>query len=124
MKGNLGSEVHPGAKTLSEDTFGTTNSLRAPTYTWSAKRHQHVALRHTRTWGIMKGGQGCHHLPPTLEPWDKMKVTYSLDTMSMLTVTTLALARNFHLYQESSTRAPINRRTTNTQVSSNNDNLT
>ena len=33
MKGNLGSEVLLRAKTLSEDNFGTTDSLRAPVNT-------------------------------------------------------------------------------------------
>jgi hypothetical protein len=59
-------------------------------------------------WGISKDEQGYHHLLPTRQPWDtrQMKVTCTLDTTSTLTVTTLVLARNFHLYQESSTRAP------------------
>jgi hypothetical protein len=109
MKGNLGSEVHLRAETLSEDTFGTTNSLRAPAYAWSTQRYWHVALHHTRTWRITKGGQGCQ--PPTPQLWDtrQTKVTCSLDTTSTLTVTTLALASNFHLYQESSTRTPVTR---------------
>ena len=56
--------------------------------------------------GIMKDGQGCHHLPPTPQPEDtrQTKVTSSLDTTSTLSITTIALARNFRLYQESSTR--------------------
>jgi hypothetical protein len=111
MKGNLGSEVRLGAKTLSEDTFGTTNSLRAPAYAWSAKRYRHAALRCSRAWRITKGRQGCHHLPPTPQLWNtrQMKVMCSFDTTSTLTVTTLALAWNFRLYQESSTRALIPR---------------
>jgi hypothetical protein len=58
--------------------------------------------------GVTKDGQGYHHLPLTPQPWDmrQTKVTFSLDTTSMLLVTTLALTRNFHLYQESSPRAP------------------
>ena len=56
--------------------------------------------------GITKDGQGYHHLLPTPQPWGmrQMKVTYSLDTTPILLVTVLALARNFCLYQESSTR--------------------
>ena len=111
MKGNLGSEVFLRAETLSEDSFATTNSLRAPDCNWSASRCRSIALRRIRMWGITKDGQGCHHLPLTPHPWGmrQMKVTSSLDTTSMLLVTTLASARNFRLYQESSTRAPITR---------------
>jgi hypothetical protein len=49
-------------------------------------------------------GQGCHHLSPTPQPEDtrQTKVTSNIDTTSTLLVTTLAVARNFHLYQESS----------------------
>ena len=111
MKGNLGSEVLLRVETLSEDNFTTTNSLWAPDHTWSARRGQPTALCHTRMWGITKDGHGCHHLPPTPQPWDtrQTKVTCSLDTTSTLTVTTLALARNFRLYQESSTRVSTTR---------------
>ena len=51
--------------------------------------------------------QGCHHLPPAPQPkgMRQTKVASRLDTMSTLSTTTLALARNIHLYQESSTRA-------------------
>jgi hypothetical protein len=61
--------------------------------------------------GIRKDGQSCHHLPPTPQPWDtrQTKVTYSLDTTSMLTSTTLVLAKNFRLYEKSSPRAPTTR---------------
>jgi hypothetical protein len=52
MKGNLGSEVLLGVETLSEDNFATTNSLRAPVNTWSAKRCRPTALRRIRTWGL------------------------------------------------------------------------
>ena len=92
--------------------YGKINStftclLWAPEHTWSAKRSQPVALRQTRTWGITRDGHGYHHLPPTPQPWGmrQMKVTSSLDTMSTLSITTLALYRNFYLHQESSTRA-------------------
>ena len=44
------------------------------------------------------------HLPLNPEDTRQTKVTSSLDTMSTLSLTTLALARNFCLYQESSTR--------------------
>jgi hypothetical protein len=76
-------------------------------YAWSAKHLWPVALCRIRTWGITKDRQSYHHLPPTpqLEDTRQMKVTSSLDNMSMLLVTTLALARNILLYQESSTRA-------------------
>jgi hypothetical protein len=82
MKCNLGSEVLLRAKTLGKDNFATTDSL-----------------------------QGCHHLLPTPKPWDtrQTKVMCRLDTMSTLTATTLALARNFYLYQESSTRVSVTR---------------
>jgi hypothetical protein len=105
MKGDLGSEVLLGAETLSEDIFATTNSLWAPVNNWCAKRCRPIALCNIRTWGIMKDRQGYHHLPPTPQPWAtrQTKVMCSLETTSMLTATTLALARNFCLYQESST---------------------
>ena len=111
MKGNLGSEVLLKVETLSKDNFATIDSLRVSDHTWSARRGWNVALCRIQTWGITKDGQGCHHLPSTPQPWDmrRMKVTSSLDTMSTLTVTTLTLARNFRLYQESSTRAPTMR---------------
>ena len=107
MKGNLGSEVLLKVETLSKDNFAIIDSHRAPNHTWSARRGYHVALCRIRMWGIMKDGQGYHHLPPTPQPWDtrQTKVTCSLDTMSTLTTTTLALARSICLYQESSTRA-------------------
>ena len=111
MKDNSGSEVLLSVDTLSEDNFATIDSLQASAYTWSTKHLRPPALHHIRTWGITKDVQGCHHLPRTPQPWDtrQMKVTCSLDTTSMLTVTTLALARNIHLYQESSTRATVMR---------------
>ena len=111
MKDNLGSEVLLTVEALSEDNFATTDSLRASDCNWSASRCRPEALRCIRTWGIMKDGQGCHHLPPTPQPWDmrQMKVMCSLDTTSTLTSTNLALARNFRLYQESSIRAPTTR---------------
>jgi hypothetical protein len=111
MKSNLGSEVRLRVETLSEDNFATTDSLQAPDCNWSASRCRSMSLRRIQTWGITKDGQGCHHLPPTPQQWDmrQTKVTCSLDTTSTLTVTTLVLARNFHLYQESSTRPPIMR---------------
>jgi hypothetical protein len=110
-KGNLGSEVLLRIKTLSEDHFATTDLLRALGYNWSASRCRSTALRHIRTWGITKDRQGCHHLSPVPQPEDtrQTKVTFSLDTTSTLLVTTQALARNFRLYQESSTRAPVTR---------------
>jgi hypothetical protein len=102
----LGSEFLPRIEILSEDNLVTTNLLRAPAYTWSAKYLRPVTLRRTRTWGITRDGQDCHHLLPTPQPWEmkQTKVTSSLDTSSTLLVTTLALAKNFCLYQESSTR--------------------
>ena len=108
-KGNLGSEVLLGVDTLIEDNFATTDSLQALGCNWSASRCRPIALHRIQMWGITKDGQDYHHLPPTPQPEDtrKTKVTFSLDTMSTLLVITLALARNFHLYQESSTRAPI-----------------
>jgi hypothetical protein len=111
MKGNFGGEILLRAEILSEDNFATIDSLRASAYAWSAKRYRPVALRCIRMWGITKDRQGYHHLPPTPQLWDtrQTKVTCSLDTMSTLTATTLALARNFRLYQESSTRAPVTR---------------
>jgi hypothetical protein len=109
MKGNWGSEVLLRVEALSKDIFATTDTLRAPVYTWSTKRYRHVALRHTQMWEITKDGQVCHHLLHTPQPWDtrQMKVTCSLDTTSTLIATTLALARNFCLYQESSTRLSV-----------------
>jgi hypothetical protein len=99
------------ADTLSEDNFATTDSLWAPEHTWSIRLYLHVALHHIRMWGITKDGQGYHHLPLTPQPWDtrQTKVTCSLDNTSTLTITTLALAKNFRLYQESSTRSPATR---------------
>jgi hypothetical protein len=47
MKGNLGSEVHLGAETLSEVNLATTDLLRAPDCNWSASRCWPGALRHT-----------------------------------------------------------------------------
>ena len=74
--------------------------------TWSARRYQHMALCHIRTWGITRDGHSCHHLPSTLQPWDtrQTKVASSLDTTSTLSTTTLALYRVIHLYQELSIR--------------------
>ena len=38
---------------------------------WSASKHETLKLLHnTRTWGITRDRQGCHHLPPTPQPWD------------------------------------------------------
>ena len=111
MKDNSGGEVLLRVDTLSEDNFATIDSLRAPDCNWSTSRCWSIALCRIRIWGITKDEQGCHHLPPTPQSEDtrQMKVTFSIDTTSMLLVTTLALARNFHLYQESSTRAPAMR---------------
>ena len=113
MKGNLSSEVLLRVETLSEDNFATIDSLQALEITWSVKRCWPTALRQTRTWGITRDGHGCHHLPPTPQPWGtrQTKVASSLDTMSMLSTTTLASARNIRLYQESSTRASATGRT-------------
>ena len=69
MKGHLGSEVLLKVETLSKDNFATTDSHRAPDHTWSAMRGQPVALHRIRTWGIIRDGQGCHHLLPTPQPW-------------------------------------------------------
>ena len=93
---------------LRKDNFATTNLLRTPVNAWSAKLSWPIALRRIRICGITKDRQGYHHLPPTPQPENtrQTKVTSSLDNMSTLLVTTLALARNFHLYQDSSTRAP------------------
>jgi hypothetical protein len=111
MKGNLGSEVLLRVETLSEDNFTTTDSLWTSGCNWSASPCRPVALRHIQMWGITKDRHGYHHLSPTSQLGDtrQTKVTCSLDTTSTLTITTLALARNFCLYQESSTRAPITR---------------
>uniref|UniRef100_K4AJE1 Uncharacterized protein n=1 Tax=Setaria italica TaxID=4555 RepID=K4AJE1_SETIT len=51
----------------------------------------------------------CHL--PYLEPWstEQTKVSSSLDTTSMLSITTQALCRIICLYQESSTRAIVTR---------------
>jgi hypothetical protein len=38
MKGNLGSEVRLRVETLSKGKLATTNSLRAPAFTWFARR--------------------------------------------------------------------------------------
>ena len=54
MKSNLGSEVLLRAKTLSEDNFATTDSLRASDHTWSTKRGWPRALRRIRTWGLQR----------------------------------------------------------------------
>ena len=62
--------------------------------------------------GECKGGTGLSppiHLP--LYPWDtqQIKVDPNLDTTSMKVTTTIALARNIRLYQESTTRALVQR---------------
>jgi hypothetical protein len=69
-----------------------TRLFQALAYTWSTKRFWPVALR-TQTWRITRDRQGCHHLPPTLQPWGtrQVKVASSLDTTSTLSTTTLAL---------------------------------
>ena len=105
-KDNLGSEVLLWIEILSEGSLVTIDLLRAPVNTWSAKHCRPTTLRRTRMWGITKDGPGCHHLPPTPQPWGtrQTKVTSNLDTTSTLLVTTLALVRNFCLYQESSAR--------------------
>ena len=107
MKGNLGSEVLLRPETLIEDNFATTDSLQALGCNWSANRCRPVALHRIRMWEITKDGHGYHNLLPTPQPEDtrQTKVAFSLDTTSTLSTTTLALARNIHLYQESSTRA-------------------
>ena len=56
MKGNLGSEVLLKVEALSKDNFATIDSLRAPTYAWSARRNRPMALHRIRTWGITKDG--------------------------------------------------------------------
>jgi hypothetical protein len=50
--------------------------------------------------GITRDGQGYHHLPPTPQPEGtrQTKVASSLDTMSTLSTTTLALCRVIRLY--------------------------
>jgi hypothetical protein len=103
----LGSEVPLRIEILSADSFATKDLLRTPEHTWSTRRYRLVALRQTQMWGITKDGYGYHNLPPTPQSWGmrQMKVTSSLDTTSTLLVTILALARNFYLYQVSSTRA-------------------
>ena len=75
--------------------IGSTSTclLRAPAYSWSAKSIRLLALHPTLTWGTTRDGQGCHHLAPT--PTDRGEgmqttVTSSLDTTSMLPITTLA----------------------------------
>ena len=75
-------------------------------------------------WGITRDGQGCHHLPPTPQPWGtrQTKVASSLDTMSTLLTTTLAPYRVIHLYQEPSTRVSA-MEMLNTQVNSKRDYL-
>jgi len=45
MKGNLGSEVLLRVETLSEDNFGTTDSLRTSAYAWPTRRYRPIALR-------------------------------------------------------------------------------
>jgi hypothetical protein len=74
---------------------------------------------------MTKDGHGYHHLLPTPQPWGtrKMKVTYSLDTTPTLSVMVLALAKNFCLYQESSTRISAMGQMTNPQEYNDNDKL-
>jgi hypothetical protein len=51
----------------------------------------------------MKDRQVYHHLLPTsanLGVHNNQKATFSLDTTSTLSITTLASAKNIHLYQE------------------------
>jgi hypothetical protein len=57
MKGNLGSEVLLSVEILSEDNFVTIDSLRAPAYTWSARRYQPTALPYPNV-GDYKGRIG------------------------------------------------------------------
>ena len=76
--------------------IGSTSTclLRAPAYSWSAKSMRLLALHPTLMWGTTRDGQGCHHLPPTpTDRWEGMQtmITSSLDTMSALSITTLAL---------------------------------
>jgi hypothetical protein len=51
--------------------------------------------------GITRDGQSHHHLPPTPQPKStrQIKVASSLDTMYMLSTTTLVLCRVIRLYQ-------------------------
>jgi hypothetical protein len=81
---------------MAHGSFGQINS----TYTWSTRHLRCVALRCTQTWGVTRDGQGYHHLSPTAQPkgMNQTKVTSSLDTMSMLSTTTLALHRVICLY--------------------------
>ena len=53
-------------------------------------------------WGITWDEQGYHHLSPTPQLWGmrQTKVASSLETMSMLSTTTLALYRVICLYEE------------------------
>ena len=37
---------------------------------WSTSTWENLRLLHsTRRWGITRDRQGCHHLPPTPQPW-------------------------------------------------------
>ena len=101
-------------ETLKRDKLALTCLLRAPAYSWSTKNIRLLALHPTLTWGTTRDGQGCHHLPPT--PTDRgegmqTKVTSSLDTTSMLSITALAptpsTTRAFRLEHSSRGRTMI-----------------
>ena len=68
-----------------------------------------TCVRYLRSVETSIGARGPDFLGGSATDTRQMKVTCSLDTASTLSVTTLALVRNFRLYQESSTRAPIMR---------------
>jgi hypothetical protein len=97
MKCNLGSEVLLRVKTLGKYNFATTDGQGLCLVCQAITAYSSTSYPNV---GITKDGQGCHHLLPTPKLWDmrQTKVMCRLDTMSTLTATTLALARNFRLY--------------------------
>ena len=107
----MGGEVLLRLETLSVGNFPTTYLLQTPTHLVCQAIPVYSSTLYPDV-GECKGRKGLS--PPIRLPlysWDTqhMKVDPNLDTMSMKVTTTLLLARNFHLYQESSTRAPVQR---------------
>jgi hypothetical protein len=87
--------------------FTFTCLLQAPNCNWFARWCRPIALCHTRAWGITRDRQDCHHLPPTPQLWGtrQTKLTFSVDTTSTLSITTLAFMKCYLSLTGPSTRS-------------------
>ena len=108
---NLGEEVLLRLETLSTSNFPTTYLFQAPTHLVCQAISVYSSTPYLDV-GNARDEQGCHHLsayPSTHGTTQHMKVDPDLDTTSTKVTTTLASYRNIRLYQESSSRASVQR---------------